>query len=60
MYFFYMKMGVLKKGKERFFVLNETLIIGLFYNANISNDLNDRDGTNYDKRNLQSRKVKRN
>jgi hypothetical protein len=55
-----MKMGVLKKGKERFFVLNETLIIGLFSNANISNDLNDRDGTNYDKSNLQSRKVKRN
>ena len=43
MYFFYMKMGDLKTKKRRFFVLNETLKIWLFFNANILNDLNDRD-----------------
>jgi hypothetical protein len=52
-----MKMGDLKTKKRRFFVLIETLKIWLFFNANILNDLNDRDGTNYDKRNLLSRKV---
>jgi hypothetical protein len=44
-----MKKEVLKKGKARFFVLIETLIIYLSSNTNILNDLNDRDGINYAK-----------
>jgi len=48
-YFFYMKKGVLKKGKARFFVLIETLIIYLSSNTNILNDLNDRGGRNMPK-----------
>jgi hypothetical protein len=47
--FFCMKKEVLKKGKARFFVLIETLIIYLSFNANILSDLNDRDGINYAK-----------
>jgi hypothetical protein len=44
-----MKKGVLKKGKARFFVLIETLIIYLFFIENILIDFNDRDGINYAK-----------
>jgi hypothetical protein len=44
-----MKKGVLKKGKARFFVLIETLIIYLSSNTNILNDLNDRGGRNMPK-----------
>jgi hypothetical protein len=48
-HFFYMKKGVLKKGKARFFVLIETLIICLFFIENILSDLNDRGGRNMPK-----------
>jgi hypothetical protein len=44
-----MKMGVEKKGKERFFVLIETLNIFLFSIENVLIDFNDRDGIKYAK-----------